>query len=332
MHLNKHEFLAIVQRAPLVSIDLIVRNPNGQVLLGFRKNEPARNCWFVPGGRICKDESIDAAFRRISGDELGHACAIEDAYFLGVFQHLYQTNFAEEAGFGTHYVVLAYELTYSCLQSALPTEQHDRYQWLDVEGLLRTSEVHEFVKAYFQPGGPISTRYDESSKATQYEIVAASRDMFSQMLWQTPVLSLTAQAFLFTIALSSDFSRRSQVVAASLALITALASIQLLAKHRFNEVEDMRWLESFERKYRYKGYETIHSQRKTKLSWRPGLLLRWISSYRLWMFMLSIFAFGALLILVWPQMVAKAGTDTPPTNATGVGLFPGQKWKTNQTP
>src|SRR4051812_34704120 len=110
MYLSKDEFLAVVERAPLVSIDLIVRNSEGQVLLGFRKNQPGKNSWFVPGGRIRKYESIDAAFRRISEEELMHVQSIEDARFLGIFQHLYPTNFAEEAGFGTHYIVLAYEL------------------------------------------------------------------------------------------------------------------------------------------------------------------------------------------------------------------------------
>src|SRR6266436_8013404 len=100
MHLSRDEFIAIVERAPLISIDLIVRNCSGQVLLGLRKNEPAKNSWFVPGGRIYKDESIETAFRRISQGELGFCQPVEDAFFLGVFEHLYPTNFAEKNGFG----------------------------------------------------------------------------------------------------------------------------------------------------------------------------------------------------------------------------------------
>src|SRR5438067_1704323 len=118
MNLNKDDFLALVEHAPLVSIDLIVRDSDGQVLLGFRRNEPAKNSWFVPGGRIYKDERIEAAFQRISSTELGHSQAIEDAHFLGVFQHFYSTNFAENGKFGTHYVVLAYELTFKRSHSA----------------------------------------------------------------------------------------------------------------------------------------------------------------------------------------------------------------------
>ena len=36
------EFLEVVIRAPLVSIDLIVRDAAGRVLLGLRRNAPAR--------------------------------------------------------------------------------------------------------------------------------------------------------------------------------------------------------------------------------------------------------------------------------------------------
>ena len=39
-------------------------------------------------------------------------------------------------------------------------------------------------------------------KADQYPILAARNQHFNSLLWQTPVLSLTAQAFLFSIALS----------------------------------------------------------------------------------------------------------------------------------
>jgi len=55
MRLGREEFLEVVERAPLVSIDLIVRRGDGLVLLGRRTNEPAKDFWFVPGGRIYKN-------------------------------------------------------------------------------------------------------------------------------------------------------------------------------------------------------------------------------------------------------------------------------------
>ncbi len=149
MKLSREVFLQVVKNTPLVSIDLIVRDGQGKVLLGRRANEPARGSWFVPGGSIRKDERLDQAFRRICRAELGFELEREQAQFLGVYEHLYPANFAEEPGFGTHYVVLAYE--FPLPQGAVPEPdgQHDNLQWFPVPGLLREPAVHPNVKAYF---------------------------------------------------------------------------------------------------------------------------------------------------------------------------------------
>ena len=50
--LNNDEFAQVVRNAPLVAIDLIIRDPEQRVLVGLRMNEPAKGKWFVPGGTI----------------------------------------------------------------------------------------------------------------------------------------------------------------------------------------------------------------------------------------------------------------------------------------
>ena len=107
--LEPGDFETVVRLTPLVAIDMIVRSSEGRVLVGHRTNEPAKGCFFVPGGRITKNETLAAAFRRISLAELGVEKQIEEARFLGVFEHLYSTNHFDRDGFGTHYVTLAYE-------------------------------------------------------------------------------------------------------------------------------------------------------------------------------------------------------------------------------
>ena len=85
--MTDEQFLHIVDATPLVSIDLVIRNERGEMLLGWRKNRPAQNSWFVPGGRIRKNERVKEALQRISQRELG--VAISDAKVLGVFDHIY---------------------------------------------------------------------------------------------------------------------------------------------------------------------------------------------------------------------------------------------------
>jgi len=146
------EFAEIVRLAPLVSVDLIVKDRHNRVLLGMRKNRPAKNFWFVPGGRVMKNERIADAIVRIAKDELGIKAAAANAKFLGVFEHLYKENFACKKGFGTHYVVLAYEIRTSQTQLRGLDEQHSRYEWFDSSGAVNNKKVHPNTKAYFKPG------------------------------------------------------------------------------------------------------------------------------------------------------------------------------------
>ena len=79
--LDKTQFQQIVAAMPLISIDLIVRNELGQVLLGRRLNRPAQGFWFVPGGRVRKDERLNDAFWRLTEEELGIAVSRDIARF-----------------------------------------------------------------------------------------------------------------------------------------------------------------------------------------------------------------------------------------------------------
>ncbi|HGU2589280.1 TPA: NUDIX domain-containing protein, partial [Escherichia coli] len=54
MFLHSQDFATIVRSTPLISIDLIVENEFGEILLGKRINRPAQGYWFVPGGRVLK--------------------------------------------------------------------------------------------------------------------------------------------------------------------------------------------------------------------------------------------------------------------------------------
>lgn len=150
MWLNNADFAQVIATTPLVSIDLIIRNKHGQVLLGHRCNRPAQGYWFVPGGRIQKDERIDVAFNRLTRVELGHSMAVELAKFCGVYQHFYDDNMFGTSG-STHYLVLAYELFIDDLMmSALPAGQHENYRWFEVDALLFDDCVHDNTKDYFR--------------------------------------------------------------------------------------------------------------------------------------------------------------------------------------
>lgn len=149
-YLSDADMARIVRLAPLVSIDLIIRDPDGRVLVGLRTNEPAKGYYFVPGGAIRKNETIGRAFKRILRAETGLSVRFEDARFLNVYEHLYATNRFGEEGFGTHYVVLAYELSLDHHPLLARDAQHSDFNWIASTELVARKDVHENTKAYFR--------------------------------------------------------------------------------------------------------------------------------------------------------------------------------------
>lgn len=140
----------VVAHAPLVAIDLVVQDRHRRLLLGWRRNPPARGYWFVPGGRVRKDETLADAFARISTTELGEAFQLEQSIFMGVYQHFYSENFCGEAHASTHYITLAHKLRASDTSLPLPDGQHSRYRWASKRDIERDLLVHPYARAYFR--------------------------------------------------------------------------------------------------------------------------------------------------------------------------------------
>jgi len=145
--LEPEVFSEVVKNTPLISIDLIVKNSDDKILLGKRVNEPARDFWFVPGGRIFKNESLDDAFSRICQSELGVSLRREKTDFYGLYEHFYANNvFSDE--FSTHYIVLAYQIHLNSVSQV--NDQHEAYRWFNMNELLERDDVHQYTKNYFK--------------------------------------------------------------------------------------------------------------------------------------------------------------------------------------
>jgi colanic acid biosynthesis protein WcaH len=127
--LSDTDFRTVVRLTPLVSLDLIIRDPKGRTLLGLRTNEPAKGFYFVPGGRVLKNEPLRDAFSRILKSETSYAETMDQARFVGAFDHIYHANKFGDPDFGTHYVAIA---------------------WWETSDLLSSATVHENTKGYFR--------------------------------------------------------------------------------------------------------------------------------------------------------------------------------------
>ncbi len=304
-NLSEQEFLEVIKLTPLVSIDLIVQNREGKILFGWRKNQPAKNSWFVPGRRIRKNETLREAFNEACWAELKIKYDFDDAVLLGIFHHWYPTNFLEKDDISTHYVVLAYQVTLLEIPKSLPKDQHIKYEWIGESDEKYISETHPNAREYFHHVINLRNKISREKyfdlqnykNESQYNIVAARRESLNTLLWHTPVLSLTAQAFLFIIALGPETSQIARIVSAALAFIAAIASIQLFTRHRSFEKISAQWLSKFEVSERNKTYDPInlrinHSEGKGFLS----RIFSW-SSFHVWYVTLAMFAVAALWII-----------------------------------
>jgi colanic acid biosynthesis protein WcaH len=151
--LDQETFKTIIATTPLVSIDLLVRNANNQILVGKRVNRPAQGYWFVPGGRILKNERLSEAFSRLTEAELGLKLDIKKARYLGLYEHFYDDSiFTEDASVvSTHYVVNGFEVVLPESHVNLPCEQHNEYRWLSEEEFKTSDEVHVHSRWYVDP-------------------------------------------------------------------------------------------------------------------------------------------------------------------------------------
>ncbi|MFT4034068.1 MAG: hypothetical protein QM679_00675 [Patulibacter sp.] len=123
-----------------------------------------------------------------------------------------------------------------------------------------------------------------------YEATAQRNVTHNGLMWQTPGLSMTAQAFLLTLALGSGTPPLARVVAASIAIVLSAVSVQLLRKHSHHEIVDRRMLERIEL---LAGWPVVHGvppSSGSKFVDRP--------SRALWAGALWMFAAAAVLVIV----------------------------------
>jgi hypothetical protein len=145
-----------------------------------------------------------------------------------------------------------------------------------------------------------------------YATVASRRLQWDNLVWQVPILSLTAQAFLFTMALGPETSRLARMLCAGLALLIAILSVSLMARHRQAELADAWWLRDFEGRLP-EGFQ-VHGEpwRSRRDAIRPadgwiGRVVPLWPGYKAWVIGLWLFGLVAIGVIavaaVAPQLL-----------------------------
>ena len=82
--LGKKLYMKIYSLVPRLTVDLVVKDSNG-VLLVKRDMEPCKGKWHFPGGTIVLGEKIEDAIKRVARNEAGIKVGIQK--FLGVYEY-----------------------------------------------------------------------------------------------------------------------------------------------------------------------------------------------------------------------------------------------------
>lgn len=154
--LSPDKFLSVVNSTQIVSIDLIVKNDDGKILLGKRINSPAKGYYFVPGGRLYKNETIKEGAQRMLQWELGVTDINIKPKPRCVSEHMYDENFANAKDsqgktISTHYVCFAFDVELNNIDKNIFSQQHSEEIWITPEEILAREDVHEYIKLYFTP-------------------------------------------------------------------------------------------------------------------------------------------------------------------------------------
>jgi colanic acid biosynthesis protein WcaH len=116
----------------------------------LRNNEPAEDWYFVPGSMVLKNELLADAFSRLLKTETNYKVRMDDARLIGAFEHFYKNNRFGNSDYGTHYVVLGYELKVPDAAEPEPAINTENLRWWPLDELLGSDRVHKNTKAYFR--------------------------------------------------------------------------------------------------------------------------------------------------------------------------------------
>jgi len=122
----QNQYKDILEKVPICCIDMIIEK-EGKVLLMKRKNQPAKGKWWVPGGRVLKNESLKDAVRRKAKEETGLIVDIKRC--LGVYEFFDDKTPFASVKTGTHTIMVVY-LVKPETTKIQPDSQHESYKWV----------------------------------------------------------------------------------------------------------------------------------------------------------------------------------------------------------
>lgn len=293
-YLTDGEWEWVSERLPIACVDLlpVQRDNTGRVArIGLiMRDSPMGPRWCHLGGRVMYGETLTAALvRHLTGSLHGteQAQIAARSYFVNE----YFPNH-DHAGVGydprKHAVAVCHLVNFP--NDAQPTawgSEAQSFVWFAVADLPPDSELWPGTKLMIDRPEVNGEPIDE---LTSYEAINERYVSHNELMWQTPVLAMTAMAFLLTIALGGG-EHWMRALAAGLSALIATISAQLMAKHSDSQIRDAELLHLIERRrgmlqlhrkpdpvtapfsLRFDGLNRWFATKRSRAWWFAGLLL-----------------------------------------------------------
>lgn len=125
---------------PIASVDILAVY-QGKLLIMLRNNEPGKDLWFVPGGRVRYGETLkQAVFRKLEEETGLNAVKVEEK---GVMSHFWPTNH----NISTFFLVDVSE------DSVEMNQEHRDYKWISK----KNSKFHPYLNHMIEKTGIFNT-------------------------------------------------------------------------------------------------------------------------------------------------------------------------------
>jgi len=121
------DYKKFLEQMPVVCIDAIIMNNKGQYLLIKRKNEPLKGNYWVPGGRLLKNETLNDAVLRKVKEELGIDSHV--VMPIGVYEDFFDKSPLNPEN-GLHTISIVY-LIIAGSENICIDEQSDDWGWFN---------------------------------------------------------------------------------------------------------------------------------------------------------------------------------------------------------
>jgi len=138
-------YMQILDAMPIACVDVAIIH-DGRVLLVQRKDAPAKDQWWLPGGRVQKGETLRDAARRKALEETGLACVVDSPIMTA------ETMFEDgPQGTSVHSINTVYRLAPHMLTEpqVVLDGHHANYEWVDAI----PKGVHRYVRTALEACG-----------------------------------------------------------------------------------------------------------------------------------------------------------------------------------